>query len=91
MRFSTDSQTRIRRAPKKLAATTPVRIRIAKASNAPNPTSGYFVIVPRNRVHELDMTVDEALKYIISMGVVAPRPHTNVPAGTVTPALDSRN
>jgi uncharacterized membrane protein len=41
----------------------------------PNPTSGYFVIVPRARVHELDMTVDEALKYIISMGVVAPRPH----------------
>jgi len=40
----------------------------------PNPTSGYFVIVPRARVHELDMTVDEALKYIISMGVVAPRP-----------------
>jgi uncharacterized membrane protein len=40
----------------------------------PNPTSGYFVIVPRSRVHELDMTVDEALKYIISMGVVAPRP-----------------
>ena len=38
----------------------------------PNPTSGYFVIVPRARVHELDMTVDEALKYIISMGVVAP-------------------
>ena len=30
----------------------------------PNPTSGYFVIVPRTRVHELDMTVDEALKYI---------------------------
>ena len=42
----------------------------------PNPTSGYFVIVPRARVHELDMTVDEALKYIISMGVVAPRPHS---------------
>ena len=40
----------------------------------PNPTSGYFVIVPRTRVHELDMTVDEALKYIISMGVVVPRP-----------------
>lgn len=38
----------------------------------PNPTSGYFVMVPRARVVELDMTVDEALKYIISMGVVAP-------------------
>jgi uncharacterized membrane protein len=39
----------------------------------PNPTSGYFLMLPRSRVHELDMTVDEALKYIISMGVVAPR------------------
>ena len=47
----------------------------------PNPTSGYFVIVPRNRVHELDMTVDEALKYIISMGVVAPRLRTTAPPG----------
>jgi uncharacterized membrane protein len=39
----------------------------------PNPTSGYFVIVPKSRTRELDMTVDEALKYVISMGVVAPR------------------
>jgi uncharacterized membrane protein len=38
----------------------------------PNPTGGYFVMVPRSTVVELDMTVDEALKYIISMGVVAP-------------------
>ena len=38
----------------------------------PNPTGGYFVMVPRSAVVELDMTVDEALKYIISMGVVAP-------------------
>jgi uncharacterized membrane protein len=49
----------------------------------PNPTSGYFVIVPKSKVRELDMTVDEALKYVISMGVVAPRrkpvPGTNAP------------
>jgi uncharacterized membrane protein len=38
----------------------------------PNPTGGYFVIVPRKDVIELDMSVDAALKYIISMGVVAP-------------------
>ena len=57
----------------------------------PNPTSGFFLMLPRSRVHELDMTVDEALKYIISMGVVAPRPHTNIPVGTITPALDRRN
>jgi uncharacterized membrane protein len=38
----------------------------------PNPTRGYFVIVARKDVIELDMTVDQALKYIISMGVVPP-------------------
>ena len=40
----------------------------------PNPTGGYFVMVPSSAVRELDMSVDEALKYIISMGVVAPLP-----------------
>ena len=40
----------------------------------PNPTGGYFVIVQRSKVIELDMTVDQALKYIISMGVVPPVP-----------------
>jgi len=40
----------------------------------PNPTGGYFVIVRRADVIELDMTVDQALKYIISMGVVPPAP-----------------
>ena len=38
----------------------------------PNPTGGYFVIVPRADVIELEMSVDEAVKYIISMGVVEP-------------------
>jgi len=38
----------------------------------PNPTSGFFLIMPKTSVKELDMTVDEALKYIISMGVVVP-------------------
>lgn len=38
----------------------------------PNPTGGYFLMMPRADVVELDMSVDEALKYIISMGVVAP-------------------
>jgi uncharacterized membrane protein len=38
----------------------------------PNPTSGFFVIVARKDVVELDMSVDQALKYIISMGVVPP-------------------
>jgi uncharacterized membrane protein len=38
----------------------------------PNPTGGYFVMVPRQDVIELSMSVDAALKYIISMGVVSP-------------------
>lgn len=38
----------------------------------PNPTSGYFLIVPKSEVIELDISVDEALKYIISMGTVSP-------------------
>src|SRR6476620_6152954 len=38
----------------------------------PNPTSGFFLMMERSRVVELDMTVDTALKYIVSMGVVAP-------------------
>ena len=42
----------------------------------PNPTSGFFLMLPRRDVIELDMNVDEALKYIISMGVVTPPPRT---------------
>lgn len=38
----------------------------------PNPTSGFFLMMPRSEVQMLDMTVDAALKYIVSMGVVAP-------------------
>ena len=38
----------------------------------PNPTSGFFLMMPKADVIELDMNVDEALKYIISMGVVPP-------------------
>jgi uncharacterized membrane protein len=38
----------------------------------PNPTSGFFLILPRSEVIELQMSVDEALTYVISMGSVAP-------------------
>ena len=40
----------------------------------PNPTSGFFLMLPKSEVIELDMSVDQALKYIISMGTVAPLP-----------------
>ena len=38
----------------------------------PNPTSGFIILVPKKDVIELDMDVDEALKMIISLGVVVP-------------------
>jgi uncharacterized membrane protein len=38
----------------------------------PNPTSGFFLLVPAADVIELDMSVDEALTYVISMGAVSP-------------------
>jgi len=38
----------------------------------PNPTSGFFLMLPRSEVIELHMSVDEALTYVISMGSVAP-------------------
>lgn len=38
----------------------------------PNPTSGFFLMLPRSDVIELGMSVDEALKYVVSMGVVVP-------------------
>ena len=47
----------------------------------PNPTSGFFLMMPRAACLPLRMSVDEALKYIISMGVVAP------PAGILVPPV----
>ena len=43
----------------------------------PNPTGGYFVMLKRSDCIELRMSVDEALKYIISMGVVVPLEYPN--------------
>jgi uncharacterized membrane protein len=53
----------------------------------PNPTSGFFLMMERSQVIELDMTVDAALKYIVSMGVVAPEYlPTKTPAPVAAPA-----
>jgi uncharacterized membrane protein len=63
----------------------------------PNPTGGYFVLMPKESVRELDMSVDDALKYIISMGVVSPhrrsRAHAARTAAAPQPpaAASSRN
>ena len=55
----------------------------------PNPTSGFLLMVPRADVIELRMSVHEALKYVISMGVVAPAGRQNAPnaAADAPPAL----
>jgi len=45
----------------------------------PNPTSGFFLMLPRSDVIELEMSVDEALTYVISMGSVAPTASGVVP------------
>ena len=55
----------------------------------PNPTSGYFVMVPRSRVRELDMSVEEALKYVVSMGVVMPRGSAVPPPPHLGAAVDT--
>lgn len=51
----------------------------------PNPTSGFFLMMPRADVLELAMSVDEALKYVISMGVVAPPQRRGPPAPVPAP------
>ncbi len=55
----------------------------------PNPTSGFFLMMPRSEVTHLSMSVDEALKYVISMGVVAPpvSPVSLVPPAPPTAAV----
>jgi uncharacterized membrane protein len=45
----------------------------------PNPTSGFFLMLPRADVIELQMSVDEALTYVISMGSVAPSASVGLP------------
>ena len=52
----------------------------------PNPTSGYFLLVPEEDVVAIDISVDEAIKMIISGGIVAP-PRGAFPEAT----LDARS
>ena len=54
----------------------------------PNPTGGYFVMLRKNECVELKMSVDEALTYVISMGVVAPAKRADkAPAQSLNPPL----
>jgi uncharacterized membrane protein len=57
----------------------------------PNPTSGLIVMLPRDQLIELDMSVDAAMKMIVTLGVVAPvaaplNAPPNAPAGAPPPA-----
>jgi uncharacterized membrane protein len=45
----------------------------------PNPTGGYFVMVRKSACVELQMSVDEALTYVVSMGVIVPGGPKNAP------------
>lgn len=49
----------------------------------PNPTSGFFLLMAKSEVIELDVSVDEALTYIISMGSVAPDASTPLIPGSI--------
>ncbi|MCS7338451.1 MAG: DUF502 domain-containing protein [Verrucomicrobiae bacterium] len=46
----------------------------------PNPTTGFLVLVPEEKVTKLDMSVADGIKYIISLGAVAPEPAGQIPA-----------
>ncbi|MEM8984719.1 MAG: DUF502 domain-containing protein, partial [Pseudomonadota bacterium] len=55
-----------------IQARTPKEVVCVFVPTTPNPTSGFIIMVPREDVIELDMEVDQALKMIISLGVVVP-------------------
>lgn len=67
-----------------VAAKLPTDMVTVYVPTTPNPTSGYMLLVPSTDVIKLNMSVDEALKYVISMGVVAPP--TNAGGSQVPPA-----
>jgi uncharacterized membrane protein len=50
----------------------------------PNPTSGFIMMVPRAEVIELDMTVDAAMKMILTLGVVMPQAPERAAVATPT-------
>ena len=49
-------------------------VRCVFISTAPNPTSGFIILVPQTQLLELDMSVDAAMKMIVTCGVVLPDP-----------------
>ncbi len=56
----------------------------------PNPTGGYFVLVPREDVREIDISVDEGLKLLLSMGAVNPAHHVENQVGNGLAEADTK-
>ena len=55
--------------------------------SSPTPFTGWTVTVPRDEVRELPITIDEALRYLVSGGVVVPAHQENTPREPLPPAV----
>ncbi len=51
---------------------TPEKVVCVFVPTTPNPTSGFLILVPEEKVTKLDMSVTDAIKYIVSLGSVSP-------------------
>ena len=55
---------------------------------SPNPTTGFFQLFPKDQIQEVEMTVEEAFKMLLSFGLLSPK-QLNLSA--ITPALSGKN
>ncbi len=56
--------------------------------NSPNPTSGYFFIMPADEIVQTNITFEEAIKTLVSCGLITPESLKNNPGPILTPLLD---
>lgn len=75
--------------PREIQARTERTVVTAFVPTTPNPTSGFIVFVARDEAIELSMSVEEALKMIISLGVVVPTWHPVHPEQVLARSLSS--
>lgn len=59
--------------------------------NSPTPFTGWTITVPRDEVREVPLTIDEALRYLVSAGVIVPEAPANGGTSTTTPPPDDRS
>ncbi|MGA9851329.1 MAG: DUF502 domain-containing protein [Gammaproteobacteria bacterium] len=69
-----------------LEAKAPRRLISVFIPTTPNPTSGFLIMVPPEDMIELEMSVDEAFKMIVSLGVIVP-PFPRPPSGKTLPGI----